>query len=135
MASFNKIILLGNLTRDPALTFLPSQTAVCDFGIAVTRKFKGQDGQMKEDVCFIDCRCFGKSAETLNKYCKKGNPLFVEGRLTLDSWTAQDGTKKNKHRVTIENFQLLGSPNQGGTRAQAEPDGGTIPPIDDEINF
>jgi len=124
MAAFNKVILLGNLTRDPQLSYLPSQTAVVDFGLAVTRKYKGQDGQLKEDTCFVDCRAFGKPAETLNKYCKKGNPLFVEGRLQYDTWTAQDGSKKSKHRVTVENFQLLGSPNRdgggGGRSAQPE---------------
>ncbi|OHB54901.1 MAG: hypothetical protein A2Y07_05620 [Planctomycetes bacterium GWF2_50_10] len=126
MAAFNKVIMLGNLTRDPQLSYLPSQTAVVDIGLAVTRKYKGQDGSLKEDTCFVDCRAFGKPAETLNKYCKKGNPLFIEGRLQYDTWTAQDGTKKSKHRITIENFQLLGSPNQGGggggaRQAQAEP--------------
>ena len=112
MANFNKVLLLGNLTRDPQLSYLPSQTAVVDFGLAVNRKWKGQDGTMKEDTCFVDCRAFGKSAENLNKYCKKGNPLFVEGRLTFDSWTTEDGSKRSKHRVTVENFQLLGVPNK-----------------------
>ena len=111
MANFNKVLLLGNLTRDPQLSYLPSQMAVVDFGLAVNRKWKGQDGTMKEDTCFVDCRAFGKSAENLNKFCRKGNPLFVEGRLTFDSWTAQDGSKRSKHRVTVENFQLLGVPN------------------------
>jgi single-strand DNA-binding protein len=113
MANFNKVLLLGNLTRDPQLSYLPSQTAVVEFGLAMNRKYKGQDGNLKEDTCFVDCRAFGKQAETLNKYCKKGNQLFVEGRLTFDSWTAQDGAKRSKHRVTIENFQLLGAPNAG----------------------
>ena len=115
MSSFNKVLLLGNLTRDPQLSYLPSQTAVVDFGLAVNRKWKGQDGSTKEETCFVDCRAFGKPAETLNKYCKKGNPLFVEGRLTFDSWTAKDGSKHSKHRVTVENFQLLGTPNKGKT--------------------
>ncbi|MGD0572465.1 MAG: single-stranded DNA-binding protein [Sedimentisphaerales bacterium] len=115
MANFNKVLLLGNLTRDPQLSYLPSQTAVVDFGLAVNRKWKGQDGTMKDETCFVDCRAFGKSAENLNKFCKKGNPLFIEGRLTFDSWTAKDGSKHSKHRVTIENFQLLGLPNKGKT--------------------
>jgi len=115
MANFNKIMLLGNLTRDPQLSYLPSQTAVVDFGLAVNRKWKGQDGTMKEEACFVDCRVFGKPAETLNKYCKKGNPLFIEGRLTFDSWTGKDGSKHSKHRVTVETFQLLGTPNKGKT--------------------
>ena len=109
MANFNKVLLLGNLTRDPQLSYLPSQTAVVDFGLAVNRKWKGQDGIKKEKVCFVDCRAFGRAAENINKYCKKGDPLFVEGRLTYDSWTTEDGSKRSKHRVTVETFQLLGS--------------------------
>src|SRR5664279_2543331 len=98
MANFNKVMLLGNLTRDPELRYLPSQTAVVEFGLAINRKYKGQDGSMKEETCFVDCQVFGKQAETLNKYCKKGNPLFVEGRLKFDSWTKQDGSKASKLR-------------------------------------
>ncbi|MBL7106942.1 MAG: single-stranded DNA-binding protein [Phycisphaerae bacterium] len=109
MASFNKIMLMGNLTRDPQLSYLPSQTAVVDFGLAVNRKYTGKDGEKKESVCFVDCRAFGKPAETINKYLSKGRPVFVEGRLDFDSWTGQDGTKRSKHRVTVENFQFLGS--------------------------
>jgi single-strand DNA-binding protein len=117
MANFNKVLLMGNLTRDPQLSYLPSQTAVVDFGLATNRKYKGQDGSMKEDTCFVDCQAFGKTAENINKYCKKGNPLFVEGRLKFDSWTAQDGTKRSKHRVTVENFQFLGGGQAGGAPA------------------
>jgi single-strand DNA-binding protein len=113
MANFNKVLLMGNLTRDPQLSYLPSQTAVVEFGLAMNRKYKGQDGSMKEDTCFVDCQAFGKTAETINKYCKKGNPLFVEGRLKFDSWTAQDGSKRSKHRVTVENFQFLGGGQAG----------------------
>jgi single-strand DNA-binding protein len=113
MANFNKVLLMGNLTRDPQLSYLPSQTAVVDFGLAVNRRWTGKDGQTKEEVCFVDCRAFGKPAETINKYLSKGRPLFIEGRLTFDSWTAQDGTKRSKHRVTVENFQFLGGPPAG----------------------
>ena len=74
---------------------------------------------MKEETCFVDCQAFGKPAENINKYCKKGNPLFVEGRLKFDSWTAQDGSKASKLRVTVENFQLLGCTDQGGQRPAA----------------
>ena len=115
MANFNKVLLLGNLTRDPQLSYLPSQTAVVDFGLAVNRKWKGQDGTMKDETCFVDCRAFGKFAENLNKFCKKGNQLFIEGRLTFNSWTAKDGSKHSKHRITVEYFQLLGLLNKGKT--------------------
>jgi single-strand DNA-binding protein len=107
MANFNKVLLMGNLTRDPQLSYLPSQTAVVDFGLAVNRRWTGKDGQDRSEVCFVDCRAFGKQAETINKYLSKGRAVFVEGRLTLDSWTAQDGSKRNKHRVTVESFQFL----------------------------
>jgi len=113
MANFNKVLLIGNLTRDPQLSYTPNQTAVVDFGLAVNRRWKGQDGENKEETCFVDCRAFGRTAENINKYLTKGRPLFVEGRLTFDSWTAQDGTKRSKHRVTVENFQFLGGPPAG----------------------
>ena len=114
----NKIFLIGNLTRDPQLSYTPNQTAVVDFGMAVNRKWKGKDGQEKEDVCFVDCRMFGKRAETINKYMSKGKPLMVEGRLSFDQWEAQDGTKRSKHRVTVENFQFM--PDSQGRQGQKQ---------------
>jgi single-strand DNA-binding protein len=107
MASYNKVLLLGNLTRDPQLTYTPSQTAVVDFGLATNRKWTAQDGSPREETCFVDCRAFGRMAENINKYLTKGRLIFLEGRLTFDSWTAQDGSKRSKLRVTIENFQFL----------------------------
>ncbi|MHC4122935.1 MAG: single-stranded DNA-binding protein [Planctomycetota bacterium] len=118
MANYNKIMLMGNLTRDPQLSYLPSQTAVVDFGIAVNRRWTGRDGEKKEETCFVDCRAFGKQAETINKYLAKGNPVFLEGRLTFDSWTGQDGTKRSRHRVTVERFQFLGG---ASASARTEP--------------
>ncbi len=115
MASYNKVILLGNLTRDPELRYLPnSQTAVVDLGLATNRKWKGQDGSQHDETCFVDCTMFGKPAETINKYLKKGSPIFIEGRLTFDSWTSQDGTKRSKLKVTIENFQFIGGGQRSG---------------------
>ena len=113
MANFNKVLLIGNLTRDPQLSYTPSQTAVVEFGLAVNRNWTGQDGQKKEETCFVDCTAFGKRAETINKYLTKGRPVLVEGRLTFSSWTAQDGTKRSRLRVTVENFQFLGSAPEG----------------------
>lgn len=110
MAGYNKVLLMGNLTRDPQLSYTPTQTAVADFGIAVNRRWTGQDGQQREDTCFVDCRAFGKQAETINKYLTKGRAVFIEGRLTYETWTAQDGSKRSKHRVTVESFQFLGGP-------------------------
>ncbi|HEX40890.1 MAG TPA: single-stranded DNA-binding protein [Phycisphaerales bacterium] len=141
MANFNKVLLMGNLTRDPQLTYLPSQTPVVDFGLAINRKWTGQDGSAREETCFVDCRAFGRPAETINKYLKKGQPLFVEGRLTFDQWTAQDGSKKSKHRVTVENFQFLGGGGGGSQRGAGGGDvsddmGSQVPPIPhDDIPF
>jgi single-strand DNA-binding protein len=149
MANFNRVLLMGNLTRDPQLSYTPSQTAVVDFGLAVNRKWTGQDGSQKEETCFIDCRAFGKQAETINKYLTKGRPVFVEGRLTYDTWTAQDGSKRSKHRVTVEGFQFMGGGSgapegaAGGGAGRAAPpsDGGSAPspeqghPPEEEIPF
>lgn len=119
MASFNKVILMGNLTRDPQLRYLPSQTPVVEIGLAVNRRFKKQDGSQGEEVCFIDCCGFGKTAENINKFFTKGRSILVEGRLQLDSWQAQDGSKRSKHRVFIESFQFVdsrsGGPGGGGS--------------------
>jgi single-strand DNA-binding protein len=124
MASFNRVILMGNLTRDPQLRYLPSNTAVCEFGLATNRKWRDKDGNMKEEVCFIDIEAFGRQAETINQYVTKGRPILIEGRLRLDSWTGQDGQKRSKHRVIVENFQFVGgregAPTGGGGGAPAE---------------
>jgi single-strand DNA-binding protein len=113
MAGFNKILLMGNLTRDPQLSYTPSQTPVVDFGLATNRRWTAQDGSQRDEVCFVDCRAFGRMAENINKYLSKGRPVFLEGRLTFDSWTAQDGSKRSKHRVTVENFQFLAGATSG----------------------
>lgn len=137
MANVNKVILIGNLTRDPQLSFTPNQTAVVDFGLAINRNWTGKDGNQQKETCFIDCRMFGKRAEVINQYLTKGDPLFVEGRLTFDSWTANDGTKRSKHRVTVENFEFLGDAKKGtGTGPPkaplAEP---RSPDYDEDLGF
>jgi len=109
MASFNKVILLGNLTRSPQLKYLPSQTAVVEFGLAMNRKFKTKDGADKEEVTFVDCTAFGKTGEVINQYFAKGKPIFVEGRLKYDQWEdKQGGGKRSKLTVVVENFQFVG---------------------------
>jgi single-strand DNA-binding protein len=130
MANFNKVILMGNLTRDPQLSYLPSQTAVVDFGIATNRRWTGQDGQPRNETCFVDCRAFGKPAETINKYCRKGRLLMVEGRLTFDSWTGKDGAKRSKLRVTVENFQFLPAGGIGGEQGSVAGDESQVPSED-----
>ena len=109
MANFNKVILAGRLTRDPQLSYLPNSTPVVELGLAINRKWRGQDGEMREETCFIDCRAYRKQAETLNQYMSKGGPLLVEGRLQFQQWTAKDGSKRSKHIVVLEQFQFLGS--------------------------
>src|SRR5438067_9994889 len=123
MANFNKIILVGNLTRDPQLKYLPSQMAVVDFGLAVNHKFKTKTGEDHEEVLFIDCSCFGKGAEIINQYCTKGKQLLVEGRLKYDTWEdKQGGGKRSKHSVVVEQFQFLGGGQGGGGPHQAGDD-------------
>jgi single-strand DNA-binding protein len=110
MANFNKVILVGNLTRDPQLKYLPSQMAVAEFGLAVNHKYKTKSGEDREEVLFIDIAAFGKQAEIINQYCAKGRALLVEGRLKYDTWEdKQGGGKRHKHSVVVDNFQLLGS--------------------------
>ena len=113
MANFNKVILMGNLTRDPQLRYLPNNTAVCEFGMAVNRNWRDRDGNQREEVCFVEISSFGRQAEVINQYMSKGRPCLVEGRLKFDSWTGQDGQKRSKHSVVVENFQFVG-PREGG---------------------
>jgi single-strand DNA-binding protein len=111
MANLNRVFLMGNLTRDIELSYLPSnQNACANFGLAINRNWTGADGQKKEEVTFVDCVSFGKGAEVLAKYVKKGSPLFVDGRLKLDQWE-KDGAKRSKLTVVVENFQFLSSGN------------------------
>lgn len=109
MASYNRIVLMGNLTRDPQLSYTPSNTAVCKFGIATNRKWRDRDGGDREDVCFVDCVLFGKGGEVFNQYMSKGRSVLVEGRLTLNQWTTPEGDKRSKHEVFVENFTFVGS--------------------------
>ncbi len=122
---FNKVILVGNLTRDCELRYLPSGSAVCTTGIATNRKFKAKDGTQKEEVCFIDIIFFGRTAEIANQYLGRGKKVLVEGRLKLDQWTDQNGGKRSKHSVTVDNLQMLGSKNDSeSNNAQAPQHGG-----------
>ncbi len=125
MANYNKVILVGNITRDPQLKYLPSQTAVCEFGLAINHRWRSADGEQKEDTCFIDCQVFGKQAETFNQYMTKGRSVLVEGRLQLDRWESQDGQKRSKHRVFVQSFQFLGQGGgQGGGQGRTAPQQG-----------
>jgi single-strand DNA-binding protein len=115
MASYNKVLLMGNLTRDPQLKYLPSQTPVVEFGLACNRRFKSASGEDREEVTFVDCSAFAKTAELINQYFTKGKPIFVEGRLKFDEWEdKQGGGKRSKLRVVVENFQFIGGRDGGG---------------------
>jgi single-strand DNA-binding protein len=123
MANLNRVFLIGNLTRDPQLSYLPSGTPVAEFGLATNRRWRGTDGEMKEETCFIDCKAFGKTGETISQYLSKGRSMFVEGRLQFQQWTAQDGGKRSKHVVTVEQFQFLDS-RRGEEGGGPRPDSG-----------
>lgn len=112
MANYNKVILAGNLTRDPELKYTSTGMAICKFGLAINRKWKSETGEMREEATFIDVDAFGKPAETVAQYMKKGGSILVEGRLRLDQWDdKQTGQKRSRLGVVLESFQFLG----GGT--------------------
>ena len=106
---YNKVVLVGNLTRDVEVRYSQGGSAIGKVGIATSRKFKSQMGDMKEEVMFIDLTFFGRTAEIANQYLRKGSKVLVDGRLVLEQWTAQDGSKRSKHSVTVENLQMLDS--------------------------
>jgi len=114
---FNKIVLVGNLTRDIELRYAQSGSAIANTAIATSRKFT-QNGERKEEVCFVDITFFGRSAEVANQYLRRGSKILVEGRLKFDQWVAQDGSKRSKHSVIVETMQMLDS------KADAQASGG-----------
>lgn len=106
---FNRVVMLGNLTRDCELRYLPTGGAICTTGLATNRRFKKQDGSQGDEVCFIDITFFGRTAEIANQYLSRGKKVLVEGRLKLDQWTDQSGVKRSKHSVTVETLQMIDS--------------------------
>src|SRR5579859_7824023 len=148
MASFNKVVLVGNLTRDPELRYTPKGTAIAKIGVAVNRVWTNEAGEKKEEVTFVDVDVFGRTAENVGQYMRKGRPILIEGRLRLDQWDdKQTGQKKSKLGVVAETVQFLGSPTGGGgeggeprrpappsapSAPSAEPD---MPPPDDDVPF
>ena len=151
MASFNKVILLGNLTRDPEVRYTPKGTAVTELGMAVNRVYTAENGEKREETTFVDVTLWGRTAEIAGEYLKKGRPVFIEGRLQLDTWDdKQSGQKRSKLKVVGEGLQLLGGRPGGGGGGGGDEDGGgsrssrpapppkaTAPsaPDDDEIPF
>jgi len=139
MASFNKVILIGNLTRDVELKYLPKGTAVCNLSMAVNRRWKTEAGEEKEDVYFAECKAFGKQAETIAQYVKKGHPLMVEGRLTREEWDdKKTGDKRSTTRIMIETFQFLKGRDEGAAPAPRQSTAPTAPKPDlddDDLPF
>jgi single-strand DNA-binding protein len=149
MASFNKVILLGNLTRDPEVRYTPKGTAVTELGMAVNRVYTAENGEKREDTTFVDVTLWGRTAEIAGEYLKKGRPVFIEGRLQLDTWDdKQSGQKRSKLKVVGEGLQLLGGRPGGGAGGGGDEEGGSRPsrpapppkaaasePDDDEIPF
>jgi len=144
MASFNKVLLIGNLTRDPETRVTPKGTAICQFGLAVNRQFKDESGQLRDDTTFVDVEAWGKQAETVAKYCVKGRALFIDGRLKLDQWEDKTtGAKRSKIKVVLETFQFLGSPrdeaqrqiDQGATNTPAAPAPRPSENLDEDVPF
>ncbi len=122
MANFNKVILAGNLTRDPELRYTPKGTAVAKLGMAINRTWTSETGEKREEVTFVDVDAFGKQAEVISQYCRKGRPLLVEGRLKLDTWDdKQTGQKKSKLAVVLESFSFLDSGSRGDAPAGGAP--------------
>jgi single-strand DNA-binding protein len=147
MASFNKVILLGNLTRDPEVRYTPKGSAVCDLGIAINRSYTLDSGEKREEVTYVDVVLWARLAEIAGEYLKKGRPVFIEGRLQLDTWDdKQSGQKRSKLRVIGETMQLLGGrpPGAGGGGSEGGESRKATPPPkaaekaepdDDEIPF
>jgi single-strand DNA-binding protein len=119
MADYNRVILVGRLTRDPQLSYTPSNTAVVQFGLATGRKWKGQDGQEHEETCFVDCDLFGRGAEVFNQYMTKGREVLIEGRLKFRQWETPEGQKRSKLSVAVEAFKFMGQRTDGAPRSES----------------
>jgi len=139
MASYNKVILVGNLTRDPELKYTPKGTAIARISLAVNRKWKTESGEEKEEATFVDCDAFGRTAEVMQQYLTKGKPVLIEGRLKLDTWEDKNtNQKRSKIGVVIETFQFLGSSTKSAEKPEPkelpgkpakEPDDSDDPPF------
>jgi single-strand DNA-binding protein len=127
MASYNKVILIGNLTREPELRVTASGLSICKLSLAVNRSYTTKDGEKQEEVAYIDVDSFGRQAETIAKYLSKGNPLLVDGRLKLDSWESKEGEKRSKLGVVLESFTFLGGGGDGNARQAAPVYRPTVP--------
>ncbi len=136
MASYNRVILVGNLTRDPDIRYTPSGTPVVEVGLAVNDRRKNASGQWVEETTFIDVTIWGRTAEVASEYLSKGSPILIEGRLKLDTWETSDGQKRSKLRVVCERMQMLGRAGGGGGQTQrTRPPAGEQPAPAEEEYF
>jgi single-strand DNA-binding protein len=123
-----KVIAIGTICRGPEIRVLPSQAAVCDFGLAISRRWRDQAGRWKGETCYIDCTLFGKQAEAVYHTCKEGNQLLVEGHLHHDRWTGKDGQKHSRHKIAADYFQLLSrDKDKKGDEPEDQPQSSKIP--------
>lgn len=121
MASFNRVILVGNLTRDPELRYTPTGTPVCDVGLAVNDRYKNPNGEWVERTCFVDVVLWSRTAEVASEYLNKGSPILIEGRLQMDTWEGKEGEKRSKLKVVCEKMQMLGAKGGGGEPREGAP--------------
>ncbi len=136
MADFNKVILLGRLTRDPELRYTPAGSPVCNFDLAVNRSYTTQAGERRDEVCFVTIVVWGKQAETCAEYLKKGRQTLVEGRLSQRSWETPEGQKRSKHEVVADRVQFLDArPAPGGGGPAAEEEAPRPAPTEEEVPF
>jgi len=124
MPNLNRVMLMGNLTRDPELRYTPNNTAVVNLGIAINRTWKNPQGERQEETTFVDCEAWGRTGEVINQYLRKGRPIYVEGRLRLDQWQDKEGNNRSKLKVVVDTFQFIdsrgggeGATNSGGGRS------------------
>lgn len=122
MASLNKVMLIGNLTRDPELRVTPKGTSICSFSLAINRRFRDESGAERDEVTYVDVEAWGKPGEAIAKYCAKGRSLFVEGRLRLDQWEdKQTKEKRSRMKVVLDHFQFLGQRPDGAAPSDHPP--------------
>ena len=121
MASLNKVLLIGNLTRDPDVKMLSSGRPVCNFGLALNRSYKDGEGNRKEEVTFVDVECYGPRAEAVGRFFTKGRSIFVEGRLKLDQWESKEGEKRSAIRVVLDNFEFVDSKQESAGMSERQP--------------
>ncbi len=120
MANYNKVFLMGNLTRDIEVRSIAGGQSVSKLGLAVNRRYRTKDNEEREETTFVDCEAWGRTGEVMAQYLRKGSPVFVEGRLKLDQWEDKEGQKRSQLRVVVENFQFIGARPEGGSRRQDE---------------